>query len=49
VLGKGLKEFQKELTSHCHRNRIGLVQMVTDQPYAEALAKFMTKRQSANT
>ena len=45
---KKLEEFQKELTNHCHRNRIELVQMVTDQPYADALARFMTKRQAAN-
>lgn len=43
---KKLKEFQKELADNCHRNKIELVQMVTDTPYAEALAKYMTKRQS---
>lgn len=41
---KKLAEFKKELTDHCHRNRIELVQMVTDQPYADALALYMTKR-----
>ena len=41
---KKLKEFKKDLTDHCHRNRIELVEMVTDQPYAEALALYMTKR-----
>jgi len=43
---KKLKEFQKELTENCHRNRIELCQIVTDEPYAEALARFLTKRLS---
>jgi uncharacterized protein (DUF58 family) len=39
-----LKKFQDELTKGCHRHRIDLVQMVTDQPYAEALAQYLTQR-----
>jgi hypothetical protein len=41
---KKLKEFKKDLSDHCNRNRIELVEMVTDQPYAEALARYMTRR-----
>jgi uncharacterized protein (DUF58 family) len=40
-------DFQSELTKGCHRHRIELVPMITDQPYADALARFLTKRQSA--
>ena len=39
-----LKKFQDELTQGCHRHRIDLVPMVTDQPYAEALAQYLTRR-----
>ena len=39
-----LKKFQDELTQGCHRHHIDLVQMVTDQPYAEALAQYLTRR-----
>ncbi|MBG85925.1 MAG: DUF58 domain-containing protein [Verrucomicrobiales bacterium] len=39
-------QFQDELTKGCHRHRIDLVPMITDQPYAEALARFLTKRLS---
>lgn len=38
------QQFQDELTKGCHRNRIDLVTMLTDQPYAEALAHYLTKR-----
>jgi hypothetical protein len=41
------EQFQSELTQGCHRHRIELVPMITDQPYAAALARFLTKRQSA--
>jgi uncharacterized protein (DUF58 family) len=41
---ENLKRFQEELTSGCHRHRIDLVQMITDRPYAEALAEYLTRR-----
>ena len=41
---ENLKKFQEELTRGCHRHRIDLVPMVTDQPYAEALAAYLTRR-----
>jgi len=39
-----LETFRGELKQGCHRNRIDLVPMVTDQPYAEALAHYLTLR-----
>jgi len=42
-----LKKFQDELTKGCHRHHIDLVPMVTDQPYAEALAQYLTRRMAA--
>jgi hypothetical protein len=42
---ENLAKFQKELTDGCHRHRIDLVQMITDRPYAEALAAYLTRRQ----
>ena len=41
---ENLRKFQDELTKGCHRHRIDLVQMLTDQPYADALAAYLTKR-----
>ena len=41
---ENLRKFQDELTRGCHRHRIDLVPMLTDQPYAEALAAYLTKR-----
>jgi uncharacterized protein (DUF58 family) len=41
-----LKKFQHELVAGCRRHRIDLVPMVTDQPYADALATYLTKRLS---
>ena len=41
---ENLRKFQDELTKGCHRHRIDLVQMITDQPYAEALGAYLTKR-----
>lgn len=38
------QKFQAELTAGCHRHRIDLVTMITDQPYAEALAQYLTRR-----
>ncbi len=37
-------EFREALTKGCHRHRIDLVPMVTDQPYAEALARYLALR-----
>ncbi|MBI5772399.1 MAG: DUF58 domain-containing protein [Verrucomicrobia bacterium] len=39
-----LRQFQDELTAGCHRHRIDLVPMLTDKPYAEALAHYLTRR-----
>ncbi len=39
-----LEIFRADLKQGCHRNRIDLVPMVTDQPYAEALAHYLTLR-----
>ena len=41
---ENLARFQKELTDGCHRHRIDLVPMITDQPYSEALAAYLTRR-----
>jgi len=42
---ENLKQVQKELTDGLSRHRIDLDTMITDQPYAEALARYMIKRQ----
>ena len=39
-----LRIFREELTQGCHRNRIDLVPMTTDQPYAEALSYYLAMR-----
>lgn len=39
-----LEAWRAELKQGCHRHRIDLVPMVTDQPYAEALAHYLTVR-----
>jgi uncharacterized protein (DUF58 family) len=39
-----LDQFREELRSGCHRHRIDLVPLVTDQPYAQALAKYLNIR-----
>ncbi len=36
--------FREELKRGCARHRVELVPLVTDQPYAEALAQFLTAR-----
>ncbi len=41
---ENLARFQKELTDGCHRHRIDLVPIMTDKPYAEALAAYLTRR-----
>jgi len=39
-----LGAFREELRSGCHQYRIDLVPMVTDEPYADALARYLTLR-----
>jgi len=41
---ENLVRWRDELKQGCHRHRIDLVPMVTDQPYAEALAHYLTLR-----
>ncbi len=41
---ENLARFQKELTDGCHRHRIDLLPIMTDKPYSEALAQYLTKR-----
>ncbi len=39
-----LAKFREDLTRGCRRHKIDLVPFVTDQPYAEALAAYMSRR-----
>ncbi len=39
-----LERFREELRSGCHRHRIDLFPLVTDQPYAQALAAYLNLR-----
>ncbi len=41
---ENLARFRGELEQGCHRHRIDLVPMTTDQPYAEALAQYLALR-----
>jgi len=41
---ENLARFRDELKQGCHRHRVDLVPLVTDQPYAEALAHYLTLR-----
>lgn len=41
---KNLETYRESLQKGCYRNRIDLVPMVTDQPYAEALGKYLAFR-----
>ena len=41
---ENLQQFRTDLKQGCSRHRIDLVPMVTDQPYAEALAHYLTLR-----
>jgi uncharacterized protein (DUF58 family) len=41
---KKLEEFRQQLTKGCHRHKVDLVQVVTDEPFAEALAKYLKLR-----
>ncbi len=42
-----LDAFREQLTSGCHRHKISLVQMRTDEPYADALAAYLAMRRRA--
>ena len=39
-----LETFRDELLRGCRRHKIDLVPFVTDQPYAEALAAYVSRR-----
>lgn len=39
-----LATFREDLRKACHRHRVELAPLVTDQPYAEALARFISLR-----
>jgi hypothetical protein len=39
-----LEQFREELRSGCHRHRIDLVPLVTDEPYPQALARYLNVR-----
>jgi uncharacterized protein (DUF58 family) len=41
---ENLKEYRENFTKGCHRNRIDLVPMTTDQPYADALSYYLALR-----
>jgi uncharacterized protein (DUF58 family) len=41
---KQVNDFRDDLLQGCRRHRIDLVPLVTDQPYAEALAEYLTRR-----
>ena len=41
---ENLRRFQEELVAGCRKHRVDLVPMLTDQPCAEALAQYLTRR-----
>ena len=41
---ENLAQYREDFTKGCHRNRIDLVPMTTDQPYADALAHYLALR-----
>ena len=41
-----LEKFRTDLTRGCRRHRIDLVPFVTDQPYADALAAYLSRRRA---
>ena len=43
---ENLEKYRENFTKGCHRNRIDLVPMTTDQPYADALAYYLALRQT---
>ncbi|QDT66775.1 DUF58 domain-containing protein [Calycomorphotria hydatis] len=44
---KKLKEYREQLIKGCHRHRISLVPMTTDQPYADSLAAYLAYRRKS--
>jgi uncharacterized protein (DUF58 family) len=41
---ENLKEYRESLVQGCHKHRVQLFPMTTDQPYAEGLASFLSAR-----
>ena len=41
---ENLGRFRQALKDGCHRHRIDLVPVTTDQPYADALAQYLARR-----
>ena len=41
---ENLERYEEEMTIGCRRNRIDIVKLVTDEPYAEALSKYLAYR-----
>ncbi|MCX7887826.1 MAG: DUF58 domain-containing protein [Verrucomicrobiae bacterium] len=41
---RNLQRFRQELKEGCHRHRVDLVPMTTDQPYSDALARYLARR-----
>ena len=42
--GELAAQYEEEMTVGCRRNRIDIVRLVTDEPYAEALSKYLAYR-----
>ena len=43
-----LENFRGDLVKGCRRHKIDLVPFTTDQPYAEALAAYVSRRRSGD-
>ena len=41
---ENLEKYEEDMTIGCRRNRIDIVKLVTDEPYAEALSKYLAYR-----
>ena len=44
---ENLREYREELVKGCHRHRVQLFPMTTDEPYSEGLASFLAARSKA--
>ena len=44
---ENLQEYREELLKGCHKHRVQLFPMTTDEPYAEGLASFLAARGKA--
>ena len=44
---ENLREYREELVKGCHKHRVQLFPMTTDEPYAEGLASFLAARGKA--